>query len=248
MHFLFRFNYPLPLFLYNFTWCKCTKPHGINSAIALILNKKMNTKDKILDTALKLFNEKGYDAVTPRDIAAETGISHGNLGYHFKKKEDICLALVNRLNMEIDPIMQSPLGKLYGPEMLYNFTVAIFNTSFKYRFFHLDIVQITRKIPALKPLFKQVSEQRAETFRQGIKLFAESGFLKTPVDKEQVEYFIRQVLIITKFWLSEAELMFEGKKEDMILEYGSITYNLFVPLLNEKGLAEWNNFLKKSKG
>ena len=43
----------------------------------------MNTKHKILKTALDLFNKEGLDQVSVRRIAVEMNISDGNLRYHF---------------------------------------------------------------------------------------------------------------------------------------------------------------------
>ncbi|MCI8551294.1 MAG: TetR/AcrR family transcriptional regulator [Lachnospiraceae bacterium] len=48
-----------------------------------------NTKEQIIETALQLFSEKGYDAVSVRDIAREVGIRESSLYYHFKNKQDI---------------------------------------------------------------------------------------------------------------------------------------------------------------
>lgn len=47
------------------------------------------TADKILDTALKLFCEKGYYNTTTNDIAKEAGISIGSLYSYFKDKDTI---------------------------------------------------------------------------------------------------------------------------------------------------------------
>ena len=47
------------------------------------------TKEKIIETSIKLFNEKGCLNTSTRHIADELGISVGNLYYHFKNKEDI---------------------------------------------------------------------------------------------------------------------------------------------------------------
>ncbi|MCC8097585.1 MAG: TetR/AcrR family transcriptional regulator, partial [Eubacterium sp.] len=53
-------------------------------------------KNEILDTAEVLFNKKGYAATTVEDILKEIGIAKGTLYYHFKNKEDILLAMIDR--------------------------------------------------------------------------------------------------------------------------------------------------------
>lgn len=49
----------------------------------------MNTKQKIIENALILFSEKGYEAVTVANIAEAVGIKAPSLYKHFKSKQDI---------------------------------------------------------------------------------------------------------------------------------------------------------------
>lgn len=51
------------------------------------------TPDRILDASRRLFNDKGYAATTLTEIAADVGISQGNLTYHFPTKRDLALRL-----------------------------------------------------------------------------------------------------------------------------------------------------------
>jgi AcrR family transcriptional regulator len=55
--------------------------------------KGERTREHILDTALGLFIEKGYDATTMREIAAAADCSLGLAYRYFARKEDLVLAL-----------------------------------------------------------------------------------------------------------------------------------------------------------
>ena len=63
----------------------------------------MNTKEKILVAALRLFAVNGYEAVSVSQIAGELGITKGALYKHYKNKRDIfnCIfEYVCRLDVE----------------------------------------------------------------------------------------------------------------------------------------------------
>lgn len=52
---------------------------------------------EILAAAERVFNRRGYDRATTREIAVEAGISEGNLYRYFASKRDILLALIDRV-------------------------------------------------------------------------------------------------------------------------------------------------------
>ena len=55
----------------------------------------MSTKEKILDAALTLFAENGYDGTSVEQIASIVGIKAPSLYKHYKGKEDILNALID---------------------------------------------------------------------------------------------------------------------------------------------------------
>lgn len=57
-----------------------------------------STRERILDIALALFTEQGYDKTSLRDIAERLGTTKAALYYHFKSKSDILLELHLRLH------------------------------------------------------------------------------------------------------------------------------------------------------
>ena len=57
----------------------------------------VNTKEKILRTALRLFSKRGYDSVSVRDIAGELGVTQAALYKHYKSKQDIFESILKRM-------------------------------------------------------------------------------------------------------------------------------------------------------
>ncbi|WNS41963.1 TetR/AcrR family transcriptional regulator [Paenibacillus sp. MMS20-IR301] len=58
-------------------------------------------RNEILDAAQELFGRKGFDGTSTGDILAKVGIARGTLYYHFKSKEDIMNALIERYSASI---------------------------------------------------------------------------------------------------------------------------------------------------
>ena len=57
-----------------------------------------NTRERILDVALDLFTDQGFDATSLRQIAERLGVTKAALYYHFESKDDILMALHMRLH------------------------------------------------------------------------------------------------------------------------------------------------------
>jgi len=61
------------------------------------IKKAQERRNEILDAAEELFNQKGFDGTSTNDILEKVGIARGTLYYHFKSKEDIMDALIDRM-------------------------------------------------------------------------------------------------------------------------------------------------------
>ncbi|MBN6050577.1 TetR family transcriptional regulator [Nonomuraea sp. RK-328] len=59
-----------------------------------------STREVIVETALRLFRERGFDATTMRAIATEAGVSVGNAYYYFESKEALIQAYYDRAQTE----------------------------------------------------------------------------------------------------------------------------------------------------
>ncbi|MCM3876799.1 MAG: TetR family transcriptional regulator [Thermoanaerobaculia bacterium] len=67
------------------------------------------TREKIRAVALALFQEKGFDGATMREIAAEAKVATGAAYYYFPSKESLVLEFYARLQNEVDEKLSAAL-------------------------------------------------------------------------------------------------------------------------------------------
>ena len=65
-----------------------------------------STKESIEQTALQLFSQKGYTAVSIRDICKEVGIKESTVYYHFENKQAILDSLFSRIDQLVEGMKQ----------------------------------------------------------------------------------------------------------------------------------------------
>lgn len=61
-----------------------------------------NRKTQILDLALKLIREKGYVAISYDDLSKQLGVTKASIHYHFEKKEDLGVAVTERIQINLE--------------------------------------------------------------------------------------------------------------------------------------------------
>ena len=109
----------------------------------------MKTRERILLTALTLFNKHGENAVTSVDIALELDISPGNLYYHFKGKESMVVALMRMHEKHIQRVLVADkLDALNAEEGMYYFYLLI-DSLHVFRFFYRSPADLAEKYPSI---------------------------------------------------------------------------------------------------
>lgn len=69
-------------------------------------SRRTDTRGRILDVALELFLEHGYDQTSLREIAEHLDVTKAALYYHFRTKEDILDALVGGIGDRVDELIE----------------------------------------------------------------------------------------------------------------------------------------------
>ncbi|MFJ6212375.1 TetR/AcrR family transcriptional regulator [Streptomyces sp. NPDC092296] len=76
-----------------------------------------DTRARILDVALELFSEQGYEKTSLREIADRLGVTKAALYYHFKTKDDIVRGIVESMSAPIDEAIAWGRERPWSPEL-----------------------------------------------------------------------------------------------------------------------------------
>jgi AcrR family transcriptional regulator len=80
-----------------------------------------DTRERILDTAERLFAERGFDGTSIRDVTAQAGVNLAAVHYHFHSKEALLAAVLARMagptNAERLRLMREVESKPGGPDL-----------------------------------------------------------------------------------------------------------------------------------
>lgn len=206
----------------------------------------MKTKDKILVKAKELFNELGSDAVTVRRIAAALGISHGNLCYHYPTTDDIIEKLYFQLVQELDAVLLRGGKKPPTPidlVFLHRVTRQTFEIQYDYRFLLLDFVRTMRRLPKVREHYRNLAAVRMQNFQVIIQELIYKEVVRKEIIDGQFLYFVKQITLFSDFWLSEAEVLFDGEEKDKIATFHALSFSMITPYLTEKGLAQYRTII-----
>jgi len=193
----------------------------------------MKTREKIVNKALELFNENGYNNITTRHVAKELGMSAGNLHYHFKHTEDLIKYIFSDLKMKMDEMInQFKTTEYVSLDHLFNYTEVTFEILYSYRFIFLNFVDILRKIPEIESQYKELNISRKSEFQL---IFAE--FQKNKIFRENIPEFIldnlvTQIFIIGDNWMAYNSLTLKLDKKKAFQHYSIVFLNLFYPFLS----------------
>jgi len=199
----------------------------------------MRTKDRIVKTAIQLYNEKGFSNITSRHVAAEIKISHGNLEYHFPNKESLLFAIYEQMREEISSFYTCHDEETSNPvEHLQRLLVRLEEFQWKYKFFNLDVLEISRSYEKVNLLLKDTLQIRKTQMSGLFQRFVSQEYMKSePV----IGYYYRiqhTIRILITFWNSQ-ELVLSNFDFNQRGEMVRHIWDLILPHFTAKGIAEY---------
>lgn len=160
------------------------------------------TRDRILDTAERVFEKKGVSKSTLEDIASAAGVTRGAIYGHFRNKEALFVAMFERVHLPMDSRYAlgaddhtDPLGRLRA--LLVDMLKAVSSNRRDQRV--LNIVhhkcEFTDDLHDAVASYRTMSRRETRRIRMMITHAIEKGQLPAKLNVEKAETLFHAVLI-----------------------------------------------------
>ncbi|MBB4125078.1 AcrR family transcriptional regulator [Xanthomonas translucens] len=190
-----------------------------------------DTRRRILDTALAMFNAQGEPHVTTNHIADELEISPGNLYYHFRNKDDIIEHLFARYEERMDAALELPGARLPGLEDIWLQLHLVFECIWDYRFLYRDLNEILSRSRRLRLRFARILRRADDSTQAVFQGLAQAGAMRATA--QELGGIATNVLVVATFWLNYAAARGE-KDEQLAIRQGIVQVMLLIsPFLRE---------------
>lgn len=161
---------------------------------------KPDTKTRILDTALALFNERGSANVTTNHIAEALGMSPGNLYYHFRNKAEIVRGLFVRIMAAWADNYAVPKGKSPTFKSMDSMAAGNFDIQWQYRFFFRDLTMLLAADEDLATQYRANRETGMANTNALLRHFIDAGLMAS-TDKRTLDEITQLLWLVGDFWL-----------------------------------------------
>lgn len=159
-----------------------------------------DTRQRILDTALAMFNVQGEPHVTTNHIADELEISPGNLYYHFRNKDDIIEQLFAKFEERMDTALTAPADRLPGLEDIWLQLHLVFECIWDYRFLYRDLVEILSRNRRLRIRFARLLKRADDSAHLVMRGLGQAGVMRASA--AELAATATNVLVVSTFWLN----------------------------------------------
>jgi AcrR family transcriptional regulator len=157
------------------------------------------TAERILATALDLFNRYGEPNVATTLIASDMGISPGNLFYHFPAKELLVNALFDEYVHDMNQLLPAA-ADVRDMEHAWFFMHSLFELIWRHRFIYRDLNDLLSKNRHLEAQVKAVLQRKHQAFEALLSGLQEQNLLsQSPFERHSCA---THMVVLQTWWLS----------------------------------------------
>jgi len=161
------------------------------------VGEKATTPQRVLEASRRLFIRKGYAATSLAEIAAEAGISQGNLTYHFPSKQDLATGILEdarrRMQARRAAYSPGPVADDYVEHLQFAMTLT-----WDYRFALRDRAQFMDEADEAQPVAEMAADfEELSSLLQRMKA---EGFFRRDL-AVGLPALARSLWIVSRYWL-----------------------------------------------
>lgn len=194
--------------------------------------KPLTTKNKILDTALSMLNERGLSNVKLRDVSQALQISIGNLTYHYPKWEN----LIDDIFVEF----QAEINRLYNyfPQDIsevVSYIERIYEIQIKYAFLFSNFYIYFQQFPKYKVIEEDFFISRMKTMREALEKLVEKNYLHPAGCEHNYDLLVKNTWLILSGWYGFSMIFKDTKYAITKEEFFLSIWNMYVYHLTDSG-------------
>lgn len=198
----------------------------------------MKTRDRILETSLRLFNEEGEAHTSSIDIAAELDISPGNLYYHFKGKDQIIAELFEQFRIALSQTLDAPPQRALPGDRVeeqWYYLYVVLEELYQYRFLYHNLDDLLRRYPKLARGFRRLIAHKRAALTALIDSVIRDG--SPPLARVQKAVLIENMVLQLTYWLNYERLLHDERDAQVSIHQGVLQLlTMLAPYLGEEAL------------
>ena len=172
--------------------------HELNGYFRMSQTKTLKTKERILQLSLQLFNERGERSVTTNHIAAELGMSPGNLYYHFRNKNEIIKELMEQYQHQTLEMLALPDDRALDANDKVHYFQVLSSQLWAYRFLHRDVYHLVENNTDFRKIYPRFAGQVMQQGQRIYQAFVDAGLMK--MTASEIEALIINLWIVLTNW------------------------------------------------
>ena len=208
--------------------------------------KPLTTKNKILDTAVSMLNERGLSNVKLRDVSQALQISIGNLTYHYPKWENLIDDIFAEFQAEINRLYN------YFPKDIsevVSYIERIYEIQIKYAFLFSNFYIFFQQFPKYKVIEEDFFISRMKIMREALEKLIVKNYLYPAGCEHNYDLLVKNTWLILSGWYGFSMIFKDTKYAITKEEFFLSIWNMYVYHLTESGKEivrkSYTEFLKK---
>ncbi len=189
-----------------------------------------NTPQRIIERAVELFNEHGVKAISLNRIAESLNISAGNLHYHFRTKNDVILAIFERIKNDPSQVSERDCLTPTLTHMRWMFE-RYSSLVWRYRFFFRELSALTEAIPLVRRRYFENRRERMAALEHFFEKLIDVGVMRRPAPPSTVALLVALSWMVSDSWIFYQDTDHDRFDKSLIDAGFDLVMTIFQPYL-----------------